>query len=286
MSVHMPGRPNRAAMAVTVAAVALVGVAAAGCSHQFAAPRASVGSCTQFGIEAIRQHHTVTSLPPACRGLTRAQVNFAIGSALHSAAIGARGKARQRARIARVSHFLQRLVTAVPIQRSQPPVPAPAAHQASHTTLGLIAAGTWLITVALGLSMMARWIARGRPRRTPAGQPWRAVALNFAHLGLAITGLLVWIAYLATAVAAVAWAACALLPPVAALGITLVFLSPSTTSPAQSAATAQAVPGTASVPAGEDPPPARRPPVLAVSAHIAFAAATILFAFLTAIATG
>jgi hypothetical protein len=62
-------------------------------------------------------------------------------------------------------------VTAVPAQRSQPPAPVLAAHQASRTALGLLAAGTWLITVALGLSMMARWIARGRPRRTPASQP-------------------------------------------------------------------------------------------------------------------
>ena len=285
MSARRPGRPNRAATAVMVAAAAVAGLAAAGCSQQPTAPRASVGACIQFGIGAIRHHRTVTSLPPACRGLTRAQVNFAVGSALHSAAIGARGKARQRARIARASHFLQRLVTAVPAQRRQPPAPVLATHQASRITLGLLAAGTWLITVALGLSMMARWIARGRPRRTPASQPRRSPALNFAHLGLALTGLLAWIAYLATGVTAVAWAASALLPPVAALGMALVFLSPATTSPVQSATTAQAVPRTASVLAGDDPPRARRPPILALSAHIAFAAATILLAFLTAIGT-
>jgi hypothetical protein len=280
-----------------VAAAALAGLAAAGCSQQSAGPRASVGSCVQFGVEAIRQHRTVTSLPPACRGLTRAQVNFAVGSALHSAAIGARGKARQRERIARASHYLQRLVTAVPAQPSQPPVPAAGAPQASPAALGLIAACTWLITVALGLSMMARGIAR-RPRRAPAGQPRRIPALNLAHLGLALTGLLVWIAYLATGVAAVAWTACALLPPVAGLGMTLVFLSPAT-SPADGATTLHAARGTATVPAGDGSPRAPRPPVLAgdgspraprppvlaVGAHIAFAAATILFAFLTAIGT-
>ena len=287
MSVRLPGRHNRAATAVMVAGAVLAGLVAAGCSHQSAAPRASVGSCIQFGVEAVRHHRTVTSLPPACQGLTRAQVNFAVGSALHSAAIGARGKARQRERIARASQFLQRLVTAVPKQRSQAPAPAPAAHQASRTALGLIAACTWLITVAVGLSMMARWIARGRSRRAPGGQPRRSPALNLAHLGLALTGLLAWIAYLATGVTAVAWAACALLPPVAGLGMTLVFLSPSATTPAESAPTAQAAPGkTASVPARDDPPRDRRPPVLAISAHIAFATATILFAFLTAIGAG
>jgi manganese efflux pump family protein len=285
MSVRVPRRRNHAATAAVAAAVALAGLAGAGCSHQSAALRGSVESCIQFGIEAIRHHTTVTSLPPACRGLTRAQVNFAVGSALHSAAIGARGKARQRERIGKASHFLERLVTAVPQQRSQPPVPAPPAQQASRAALGLIAACTWLITAGLGVWMMARWIARRRRRRAPAGQPRRLPALNLAHLGLATTGLLAWSAYLATGVTGVAWAACALLLPVAGLGLTLVFLPPSQ-SPAQSAPTAQAVPrGTAAVPAADDPPRARHPPILVLSAHIAFATATILLAFLTAIGT-
>jgi hypothetical protein len=288
MSVRVPGRRNRAATAVVAAAVVLAGFAAAGCSHRSATPRASVESCIQFGIEAIRHHVTVTSLPPACLGLTTAQVNFAAGSALHSAASGAGGKARQRERVAKVSHFLQRLVSAVPRQRSQPPPSASAARPAGRegrTALALIAACTWLITVGLGVSMMARWIARGRRRRAAAGQPRRPPVVNLAHAGLATAGLLAWIAYLVTGVIGVAWTACALLPPVAGLGMTLVFL-PSSPSPAEGATTGQPAPdGTAAVPAGDDPPRARRPPVPVVTAHIAFATATILFAVLTAIGT-
>jgi hypothetical protein len=282
MSVRRRGWPGRTATAV-MAVGAVLAVLAAGCSARSAAPRASVDSCIQFGIEAIRQHRTVTFLPRACRGLTRAQVNFAVGSAVHSAAIGARGKARQRARIGRASHFLQRLVAAVPAQRRQPPAPATPARQASRTTLGMIAAVTWLITVALGLSMMARWMARGRPRRAASGQPRGSPALNVAHLGLATMGLVTWIVYLVTGVAAVAWAACVLLPPAAGLGMTLVFLAPSPAGTVDSATTAQAVSGRPAVLLGDEPPRARRRPVLAVSAHIAFAVATILFAFLTVI---
>jgi hypothetical protein len=281
MSVRAPGRRNHATTAVVVAAVTLAGLAAAGCSHQPATARASVQSCTEAGIDAIRHHVTVTSVPSACQGLTRAQVNFAVAGALHSAAAGARGKARQRARIARVSHFLEHLVTAVPVPRPEPQVAGPAARQASRTVLSLIALCTWLITIGLGLSMMASWIARGRRRRAPAGRPPRPPARNLAHFGL-----LTWLAYLATGVTGVAWAACALLLPVVGLGMTLVFLSPAA-SPAESAATAQAALGeTPGIPVRGDQLRVRRPPVLVISAHIAFATATVLFAFLTAVGAG
>jgi hypothetical protein len=272
MSVRLP---RRSRAATGVAGVVLAALAAAGCSRQpGTAPQASVAACTEFGITAIRQHVTVTSLPAACRGLTRAQVNFAIGTALRSAAVGAGGKVRQRERVARVGHYLQSLVRAVPQQRSQPPVPGPAAGQASRATLGLTALATWLVTVVLGLAMLAKWIARGGRRARPP-------ALNFAHLSLAIAGLLGWIAYLATGIIGVAWAACAVLPLVAGLGMTLVFLSPSP-SPA-AAVTARA--GTVSVPAGAHRP-ARRAPVFLVAAHIGLATLTILFAFLTVIGAG
>jgi hypothetical protein len=134
--------------------------------------------------------------------------------------------------------------------------------------------------------MMAGWIARSRQRPAVAGRSSRPPARNLAHLTLATMGLLTWIAYLITDVTGVAWAACALLLPVAGLGMTLVFLSP-WTRPAESVSTAQATRGgTPGVPARGDQPRVRRAPVLGVSAHIAFATATILFAFLTAVGTG
>jgi hypothetical protein len=282
----MSPRPGHATAAVVVAGVALAGLAVAGCSQQPATSRASVQSCIQFGTDAIRHRVTVTVLPRACQGLTRAQVNFAVASALHSAAAGARGKARQRARIAEASRFLQHLVTAAPEQPHAPQAPAPAARPASRTALGLIALCTWLITVGLGLRMMARWIAGGRRRRAPAGPSRHPPALNLAHFTLATSGLLTWVAYLITDVTGVAWAACALLLPVVGLGMTLVFLSPSA-NPAGNLTAAQATPGgTPGAPVQGDQPRARRPPVLTVGLHITFATATVLFAFLTAIGAG
>ena len=48
----------------------------------------------------------------------------------------------------------------------------------------------------------------------------------FAHSGLAVTGLLAWIACLVTGLTGVAWIACVLLLPVTGLGMALVILSP------------------------------------------------------------
>jgi hypothetical protein len=283
-------RRGHTTTAVVIAGVVLASLAAAGCSRQPASSRASVQSCTQFGIDAIRHRVTVTVLPPACQKLTRAQVNFAVASALHSAAAGAGGKARQRARIAEASRFLQHLVTAVPAQPHEPQAPAPAARQPGRTALGLVALCTWLITVGLGLRMgwrmITRWITRGRRRRAPAGHSRHPPALNLTHFSLAITGLLTWIVYLITDVTGVAWAACALLLPVVGLGMTLVFLAPAA-SPAGSGTTAQPAPeGTPGVPVHGDQRRTRRPPVLTVGAHVAFATATVLFAFLTAVGAG
>jgi hypothetical protein len=110
----------------------------------------------------------------------------------------------------------------------------------------------------------------------------------FAHSGLAVTGLLAWIACLVTGLASVAWIACVLLLPVTGLGMALVILSPPERSLAAAAiSAAQAVPaGAAPVPLRDDPPPARHPPAPIVAAHGAFAASTILFALLAALRFG
>ena len=94
--------------------------------------------------------------------------------------------------------------------------------------------------------------------------------------------LLTWIVYLATGVIGLAWTASALLPLVARLGMTLVFLQPSV-SPADSEAAQALRAATAPDPARGYSSRGRRPPVVTVGAHVIFATATILFALLTAI---
>jgi hypothetical protein len=175
----------------------------------------------------------VRAVPPACRGLTRQQVDFAVAAAIHAATSGVRGKAASRRRAAEVTPLLEYLVTSVPPQPVPPPVVAPAvasANQASPTALRLLALCSWLGTVGLGSWMLSRWISRriirralqsGKAAHPDTGlSPW----VSFTHFGLAVAGLLAWIAYLASDVTIVGWLACAALLPTAGLGMSLVFL--------------------------------------------------------------
>ena len=218
-----PGaRRSRHAARLVLTGAVLAGMVA-GCASQPAASRGSVTSCAQFGIGAIRRHVTVTVLPAACRGLSQVEVNVAVGRALRTVAAGVHGKVRQRQFIARDSPYLAGLVRAAPAS-GQPAVASPPSGPPSRAALGLAALAAWLVTVGLGVSMMARWVTRSRRRGTPPGQGrGRRPVLNFTHLGLALTGLLAWISYLATGVTGLAWAACGLLIPVAGLGMALVF---------------------------------------------------------------
>jgi hypothetical protein len=263
----------------------------AGCMHGPAGPqRASVESCTRFGISAIEHHVTVTSVPATCRGLTAAQINFAVGTALHAVAGTVHGKAHIRARALKLSPLLAHLVTVVPAQRVPGELAAPPGAPAGGLSLRLAALFAWLITVGLGSWMMAGWIAHGGPRRARAGQAGFPPSMIFAHFALAVAGLLAWIVYLITGVTGVAWIACGFLLPVAGLGMALVSLwLPERSLAAAPLSVAHAVPGgTGAAPpsAGADPPPVRHPPALIVAAHGVFAVATILFALLAAVGSG
>jgi manganese efflux pump family protein len=256
--------------ATTMIAAGMVLTATAGCSSQPTVTEGSSNACFLFALSAIQHHVTVTAEPAACQGLSQVEVNEAVGRALRAATAGVRGKVAQRELIARNTPYVAALIHVVPAS-GPPAVTAPPSRSPSQAALNLAALIAWLVTVGLGVSMMARWIIRTRrhgaqPRRV------RGPVLNFTHFGLALTGLLTWISYLATGVTGLAWAACGLLLAVASLGMTLVFLSPAT-------APAEARPG-------DDPPPVRRPPVPVIAAHITAACVTILLATLAAIGSG
>ena len=278
-------RRRNHATKMVVTGVVLAGMTA-GCSSQPAVARDSVNSCYQFAVGAIRRHVTVTVVPAACQGLSKLNVNVAVDRALQAVAAGVRGKSGQRQLVARDSPYLAALIHAVPVP-GQSAVAAPQSGPPSGAALSLAALAAWLVTVGLGVSMMARWITRARRHGAQPVHGPRPL-LNFTHFGLALTGLLVWISYLAAGVTGLAWAACGILIPVVGLGVTLVFLAPAR-SPVTSLPTARAgptAPATTAAEPGDDPPPDRRPPALVIAAHIAAASITILLAVLAAIGSG
>jgi manganese efflux pump family protein len=88
-------------------------------------------------------------------------------------------------------------------------------------TLAVVTLGTWLFDAVSGGYMLRTWIARGGLRRQRASDRL-APRVVFAHFGIASTGLLVWVSYLATRWIVLAWLAVGLLMVVIGLGVSTV----------------------------------------------------------------
>jgi hypothetical protein len=118
--------------------------------------------------------------------------------------------------------------------------------------------------------MLRAWVSWGGNRRPRTGSLSVPPAVIFGHFTLAATGLLVWIIYLATGWAAVAWTAVALLLPVAGLGMAMVTIG---------------LPGERAAAVTAGPAPVRRPlSALVVVGHGLLAVGTILLVLLAALA--
>ena len=88
-----------------------------------AAPRGSVPACIAFGVRAIDEHRTVTQMPAACRGLSRSEVNFALGRAIYLVAGSGQRKVAWRRHAAVEGARLAKLITA--LAQSSPGAPEP-----------------------------------------------------------------------------------------------------------------------------------------------------------------
>jgi hypothetical protein len=83
---------------------------------------------------------------------------------------------------------------------------------------------SWLVTASLGAFMLRTWLARGglhRERARAGGLPPQLIA---GHAGLAVFGLVIWIAYLASGERALAWMAVGVLVVTVGLGLCTVTL--------------------------------------------------------------
>jgi hypothetical protein len=83
---------------------------------------------------------------------------------------------------------------------------------------------SWLVTVGLGAFMLRTWLARGGLRRERARAGGLPPQLIFGHATLAVTGLLIWVAYLAAGTRVLAWTALGALMLTITLGLCTVTL--------------------------------------------------------------
>jgi hypothetical protein len=90
--------------------------------------------------------------------------------------------------------------------------------------LGAAALAAWLVTASIGVFMLRAWVVRGglrRQRATGVGVP---PLLVFGHASTAVTGLVVWLCYLATHAGALAWLGVGVIAVAITLGICTVTL--------------------------------------------------------------
>ena len=141
----------------------------------------------------------------------------------------------------------------------------------------------WVITALGGSGLLAIWLQRGGVGQ--ADQPGRRIRppLIFTHLGLAATGLVLWIVYLAADTKALAWIAFVLLLAVAGLGFGMFALW---------LGRRQASPGVVrrgsagAVAAEENVPAEQHFPVPIVVVHGLVAATTLILVLLAALDVG
>lgn len=240
----------------------------------------SVEKCYGFAVSAVRSRVVVRRLPAACAGLTQAQINQVVGLALRTV-VGPHHKAVERRLAVADSRYLGDLVKTVP-----PPAAASVATgqptPSGQPGLRLAALAAWLATAIPGAYVLSGWLTRADRRRV-IRKPGVPSAVPIGHAGLAITGLLIWIAFTVTHAAALAWADVGLTWVIAGLGMaTLLAASPEqpviSASPGAAALVEVAGASTAPFPG--------RAPVIAIALHGALATLTIMLVLLAAVGIG
>lgn len=96
-------------------------------------------------------------------------------------------------------------------------------------TSGVAALATWVVTAGFGSSLFITWLARGGVTQHPPRRrltvrlppPYFPALLVFSHLLLAAGGLVIWVSYLMTDSAVLAWIALFVLLPVAVFGFSM-----------------------------------------------------------------
>jgi hypothetical protein len=256
---HNPamGYGSRTGMMVFAILAALAGVLVlAGCSQP--RPVSTLASCRAFGEQAIEHHVVVRTVPSACAGLTRLQINQSVAEAVRAAA-GRKGKAASRRVAAADARYLASLVA-----RLHSPAASSLAASGSAPAgdgLRIAALVSWVVTALAGAYLLLGLRRRSQTRRS-------LPALAIGHAAAAIAGLGTWAAFASAGEQSLAWAAAIL--AFAAAGLGMAFLVGS--APHSSARLPQP---------GSGPGPRR---VLVIAAHGILAAVTMALVLYAAVA--
>lgn len=140
-----------------------------------------------------------------------------------------------------------------------------------------VALVTWVITAGGGFAMLGLWLKHGGMEQSDAPGDRIRAARIFTHMGLAATGLVLWIIYIASDSEALAWVSFALLAIVALIGFSMlaIWLRQRSREPATTDAAAPAA-----------KPAERHFPPAIVGAHGVIAAATLVLVLLVAAGVG
>ena len=281
----------RATTLPAAAASLLAGLLLTGCAAAAAQPAAALTAtgqpttgpassqgCYAFAVSALRSHVVVRQRPPACAGLSQSLVNEDVARAIRTV-VGPHRKTIQRQLAAAESRYLAALVKPV---RPPPPASVAAGHAATSSQLAsrLAALAAWLAAAVAGGYLLSAWLTRDSRRRV-IRKPGVTSALPFGHAGLAITGLGIWIAFMATSTSALAWTDVGLTWVIAGLGMATLL----TSSPEQGPASTQAAALAGAAEMSTAPFPVKAP-VLVIALHGVFATATILLVLLAAVGIG
>jgi hypothetical protein len=131
---------------------------------------------------------------------------------------------------------------------------------------------SWIVTAGGGFVLLALWVRNGGMRQSEPGRRIRP-PLILSHFGLAATGLVLWIIYVATDSEALAWIAFVILVLVAILGWTMFAIW----WQRRQAGAAVAAASTPNVPAEQ------HFPVAIVTLHGLLAVTTVVLVFLAAV---
>jgi hypothetical protein len=144
----------------------------------------------------------------------------------------------------------------------------------------------WLLTAGGGFIMLAIWLQRGGMRQqVEAGNRIRPPLL-LSHFGLAATGLVLWIIYLASDSDALKWIAFIIILIVALLGWTMFAIWYRQRQKAGVSAAAPASPTNPAASPGGLVPAEQHFPVSVVTIHGITAVVTVVTVFLTVIGVG